>query len=80
MNDRNNSEMISTKRMLIMTFIWFLLNVTLLLIAYYSFSFMFEARNFYGKGSNGILLIVGYGMYKVHKSYFKYVALLGKSL
>jgi len=66
--------------MLKMAFIWFLLNAILLLIAYYYFSFMFEAKNFYGKGFNGILLIVGFGMYKVHKSYFKYVALLGKRL
>lgn len=80
MNETTNSEFIGTMRVFVMVLLWLLLNAIFVWIAYYSFFFMFEVHDFYGKGSTGILLLVGYGMYKVHKAYFKYVALLLESL
>lgn len=46
----------------------------------YAFVFMFKEASFYGKGSTGVLLIIAFGLYKVHIKYFKYVAELKRRI
>ncbi len=79
MNDTSHPKL-SAVRTFTMAFIWLILNAMLVFIAYYLFSFMFESNNFYGKGSTGIFLMLGYGFYKVHKVFFKFVVHLVAAL
>lgn len=69
-----------TWRLMVFVSLWLILNFVLLATGGYAFVFMFEEASFYGKGSTGVLLIIAFGLYKVHTKYFKYVAELKRRI